>query len=161
MNVKSTNAQARIISAPHMTPVERQLYEDGHSEEYRGFIIKPKRDFGRTSYWSAEHRCNLNAGWVILYGSGKYSGCLATPGATFAWTLQGAREMADDMIAAGYTGECNTVGGGGNSDEFWRLNYARHDAKRAADAAREAEEPLDAYAHSVTCHENSGDWGGE
>lgn len=114
------------ITAPHMTAIERDLYETGHTEEYRGFTIKPKRDFGRYGYWSAEHRCNINAGWVILYGSGSYRGCLATPGGTFAWTLQSAHDMIDDMITAGYTGECNSTDEGGNSDLFWKLNYARH-----------------------------------
>lgn len=116
------------ITAPHMTPIERQLYEAGHTEECRGFIIKPKRDFGRYGYWSAEHRCNLNAGWVIVHGSGLFAGALATPGCTFSWTLKGAREMVDDMIAAGYSGECNSVDGGGDSDVFWQLNRERHQA---------------------------------
>lgn len=115
-----------MLTAPHMTPFERGLYEAAHSEEYRGFIIKPKRDFGRYGYWSPEHRCNLNAGWVIVHGSGVFTGALATPGGTFAWTLKGAREMVDDMISAGYCGHCDSVDGGGDSDEFWRLNYARH-----------------------------------
>lgn len=114
------------IVAPHMTPIERQAYEAGHEEEYRGFLIKPKRDFGRYGYWSPEHRCNLNAGWVLVHGSGLFRGCNAAPGATFAWTLKGAREMADDMIAAGFSGRCDTVDGGGSSDEFWRLNRERH-----------------------------------
>lgn len=114
------------IVAPHMTPIERDLYEAGHREDYRGFVIQPKRDFGSSGYWSAEHRCNINAGWIATYGSGRYAGCLATPGATFAWTLQGARDMVDDMISAGGTGRCDDVGGGIVAAEFWRLTRARH-----------------------------------
>ena len=115
-----------MITAPHMTPIERDLYEAGHSEEYRGYVIKPKRDFGRYGYWSPEHRCNLNAGWVVTHGSGLFAGCNAAPGATFAWTIQGARDMVDDMIEAGGSGRCDRVDDGIDSDEFWRLNYARH-----------------------------------
>jgi hypothetical protein len=114
------------INAPHMTPMERDLYEAGHSEEFRGFVIKPKRDFGRTGYWSSEHRTNINAGWVICYGSGTYRGCNAAPGATFSWTLQGAREMIEDLIKAGGSGRCNEVSGGIDSELFWKFNYARH-----------------------------------
>lgn len=112
------------INAPHMTPIERELYEAGHTEEYRGFVIQPKRDFGRTGYWSSEHHANINAGWVICYGSGTYKGCNAAPGATFSWTLQGAREMIDDLISVGASGrhdECGEPWG----QEFWRVHYAR------------------------------------
>lgn len=136
MIAQATKPQDRIISAPHMTAEERKLYEAGHREDYRGFVIQPKRDFGQHGFWSPEHRCNVNAGWVVTYGSGAYRGCLATPGGTWSHTILGAREMVDDMIAAGYSGECNTAGEDGNSDEFWRLNYARHDAKRLAEAER-------------------------
>jgi hypothetical protein len=114
------------IVAPHMTPIERDLYEAGHSEEYRGFVIKPKRDFGSSGYWSPEHRTNINAGWVICYGSGTYGGCNAAPGATFSWTLQGAHDMIDDIITAGGNGRCDDVGGGIDSEVFWQHNYARH-----------------------------------
>lgn len=114
------------LSAPHMTPIERDLYEAGHTEEHRGFRIQPKRDFGQYGFWSSEHRCNINAGWVVLYGSGTFAGCLATPGGTWSPTLQGAREMVDDMIEAGYSGRCDTVDEKGDSETFWRLNYARH-----------------------------------
>lgn len=120
------------ISAPHMTSIERQLYEDGHVEEYRGFKIVPKLDFGPNGFWSPEYRCHLNAGWVVTSGSGRYAGCNAAPGATFAWTLQGARDMIDDLIAAGGSGDHNEVGGGIDADEFWRLNRARHAAKQEA-----------------------------
>lgn len=113
------------ITAPHMTPVERELYEAGHEEEYLGFKIVPKRDFGRYGYWSPEHRCNLNAGWVICHGSGAFRGCNAAPGATFAWTLKGAHDMIDDLIAAGENGCCDKVETGVDVHEFWRLNYAR------------------------------------
>lgn len=141
MNIQATKSQERTVSAPHMTAEERKLYEAEHREDYRGFTIVPKRDFGRTGYWSAEHRCNLNVGWVIVHGGGRYKGCNACPAATFAWTLADARATVDDLIAAGFTGHSDDVGGNGDSHEFWRLHYARHDAKRAADAAREAEVP--------------------
>jgi hypothetical protein len=115
-----------------MTPIERQLYEGGHTETYRGFKIVPKRDFGSSGYWSAEHRCNINAGWVATFGSGTYAGCNAAPGATFAWTLKGAREMIDDMIAAGGSGRHDRVGEGTDAEQFWRLNRARHAERNAA-----------------------------
>lgn len=115
------------ITAPHMTPIERDLYLSGHREEYRGFEIRPKRDFGRYGYWSSEHRCNINAGWIAVYGSGLFAGALATPGCTFAWTIKGMREMIDDMIDAGFRGECNSVDEG-DSDKFWRLHRERHQA---------------------------------
>jgi hypothetical protein len=96
--------------APQMTSFEREMFEAGHAETYRGYTITPKRDFGRYGYWSADHRCNLNAGWVITYLEGEYRGCNAMPGATFAWTLVEAREMIDDLISAG---------GEKNAQAFW------------------------------------------
>lgn len=119
--------EKRLITAPHMTPIERDLYEAGHEEDYRGFRIVPKRDFGQYGYWSAEHRCNLNAGWVVVYGNCRI--CNAAPGATFAWTLAGARDMIDDLISAGYRPEMDLSNVGrepGDAQEFWRLNFARH-----------------------------------
>jgi hypothetical protein len=116
------------INAPHMTPFERDLYESNHEENYRGFIIKPKRDFGRHGYWSSEYRTNLNAGWVVVYGAGVFRGALATPGATFAWTLAETYLMIDDMITAGYRPECNSCDEG-NSDFFWKLVRARNSDK--------------------------------
>lgn len=104
-----------MLVAPHMTPIERKLYEDLHEEDYRGFRIVPKRDFGRYGFWSAEHLCNLNAGWVICYGeSHRFRGCNAMPGATFAWTLAQAKEMIDDLIRAEE-----------NAARFWELRNTR------------------------------------
>ena len=116
-----------MINAPHMTTIERDLYEAGHREDYRGFRIQPKRDFGRYGYWSSEHRANINAGWVVCYGSGSYRGCNAAPGATFAWTLKAARDMIDDMIDAGILGECNHPESEGSAYHFWKLNRLRHE----------------------------------
>jgi hypothetical protein len=118
---------SKPIVAPHMTPIERDLYEALHEEEYRGFRIVPKRDFGQYGYWSSEHRCNLNAGWVVCYGNCRI--CNAAPGATFAWTILGARNMIDDLISAGFEPELDLASIGnapGDAQEFWRLNYARH-----------------------------------
>lgn len=120
------------IIAPHMTPIERDLYEAGHTETYRGFVIVPKRDFGTSGYWSSEHLCNLNAGWVVTYGSGSFAGCNAAPGATFAWTLQSAREMIDDLIEAGGSGRHDRIGEGTNAERFWELTRARHAAESAS-----------------------------
>lgn len=117
-----------MITAPHMTPMERDLYESGHTETYRGFTIQPKRDFGRHGYWSSEHRCNLNAGWVICYGSGAFRGCNAMPAATFAWTLKGAREMIDDLIAVGGSGRLDRCQDEANAQAFWTRHRARHAA---------------------------------
>lgn len=102
-----------MIIAPHMTADEQQLYENGHSEKYRGFTIQPKRDFGDNGFWSSEHRCKVNAGWVITDG-----GIVnVVPGAMWAWTIEQTKEIIDDLIA---------VGGEGNATEFWnrrrRLN---------------------------------------
>lgn len=120
------------ITAPQMTAIERELYEANHSEEYRGFVIKAKRDFGRYGYWSSEHRCNINAGWVATFGSGLYRGCQAMPGAVWAWTLAGTREMIDDYIAAGGSGEANGCDETADAALFHRLCRERNEAKRQA-----------------------------
>lgn len=135
MNTLAQAARPEIV-APHMTPIERQLYEGGHTEVCKGFIIVPKNDFGQHGYWMPEHRCCINAGWVVTYGSGKYRGCNAAPGAVWAKTLCDARDMVDDLIASGHSGECNECGAG-DGKEFHRLCRVRYQARRADEIARE------------------------
>lgn len=137
------------ITAPHMTPIERQLYEAGHSEEYRGFVIKPKRDFGRYGYWSSEHRCNINAGWVATFGSGLYRGCQAMPGAAWCWTLKDTRDLIDDYIAAGGSGEANGCGEAADVGLFWRLVRERRDAAKASEAPRPGVAELETQARQL------------
>lgn len=90
-----------MINAPYMSYLEKHDYERGAIMEYRGFGIVPKRDFGARGYYVAEFRTCVNAGWVIVYNDGPYKGCNALPGATFAWSLAGAHDAIDDLIAVG------------------------------------------------------------
>lgn len=115
----------QTIIAPHMTPIERELYVAMHREEYRGFTIKPKRDFGQYGYWSSEHRCNVNAGWVVTDGG--IINC--APGCAWSWTLLGAREMIDDMISAGIV-EPRTHCTPEMASRFWAINRARHKGRK-------------------------------
>lgn len=66
--------------------------------EYRGYLIKPVSHVrqpccvgGKVLYW----------GFNIVYASGRYEGCNAAPGATWARTVGGAKTMIDVMHEAG------------------------------------------------------------
>ena len=97
------------IVAPDMDEQERALFVVGHMEGYKGFQIVPKRDFGGRGFWSPEHRCSVNAGWVITDGF-----CNVMPGAVWAYTIQQAKKMADDLLLANH-----------DASEFWALRRAR------------------------------------
>lgn len=73
--------------------------------EYRGFIIKPKLDFGSGGY--------LINGRVVTEGFvAVKDGCNALPGATWGQTVERVQELIDVLIA---------VGGEENGELFWEI----------------------------------------
>lgn len=79
---------------------------------YRGFLIEPKRDFGR--YGFIIKGKVVKKGWLAVFPPGhKYEGCNAMPGATWAVTVPEAKRMIDAYIKAR-----------GRPDRFWRIVHA-------------------------------------
>lgn len=70
---------------PYMTADELLSWRDNLTVAFGDYTIKPKRDFGKTGYWDATHRCHITAGWIVVK-----DGVLATPGATWFRTMREA-----------------------------------------------------------------------
>jgi len=73
------------------------------TEEYKGYIIEPKLDFGEYPY--LVNGATYKAGWVVVKG-----GCNAMPGATWFRLRKQARKAIDALIESD-----------GDTDRFWRL----------------------------------------
>lgn len=71
--------------------------------EYQGYIIQPKLDMGRTSWFSNGNQ--INRGYVITDGT-----CNIMPGGTWAHSVLEAKVMIDIYIESA-----------GISEEFWNL----------------------------------------
>jgi hypothetical protein len=95
----------------------KTLATGGHLE-YRGLHIEPKRDFGR----------NGGTGWLVTDGV-----CNVLPGATWAHSIEGAVQLADDYIMAGGLGRTDNqvhIDDNAVAPVFWRLVRARQEADR-------------------------------
>lgn len=95
-----------IKKPSYMSDFEFEYFVNGNTTRDQGYTIEPKLDFGRYGYrvvtnhgdgtYTAE---NVRAGWVITK-----HGVLATPGATWAKTLDDAHRMVAALVI------CDTLG---------------------------------------------------
>lgn len=65
--------------------------------EYRGYIIKPKRDFGGSPFYVNGNQ--YSRGYVVTDGS-----CNVMPGATWSESIIGAKALIDCLIESKETG---------------------------------------------------------
>ncbi len=89
-----------------------------HLETYRheGFVIKPKRDFGKVGDLTDDGEWR---GWVVTDCDGL---CNVLPGATWAATVDEARECIDAYIEAGGSPEpMSGLNGEVDVDKFWSI----------------------------------------
>lgn len=66
--------------------------------EYRGYLIKPVSHAFQPYYIDGK---NVYCGYNVVYATGRFKGCNAAPGATWAQTIGGAKTIIDCMHEAG------------------------------------------------------------
>ena len=113
-----------------MTQREYDEWKTGSvTTSYADLTIVPKRDFGSTPCYDAKLRGHFAEGWVVVHASGAYKGANALPGATWAKTRKGARQMIDvyKAVGGGRAGQTDSRGFLIKDDEpeigqrFWHL----------------------------------------
>lgn len=93
---------------PYMSDGEMDSWINRDKIQYAGFDIVAKLDFGQYGYWDSKHRCNINAGWVVVE-----NGCNALPGATWAKTQEQAIGLISVFLAVDR-----------DPDKFWHMVHA-------------------------------------